>query len=402
MRFQVGSFMEDDIATASIGISLTVPLRIEIFLDLTNVQHNLMEGKVRISTDQGLSLGPGVNIMYPESGEPVVSKPVVGLSCFIPHIVRRYLRSGHIHELWRATYKFSEGELLTGLMKHVVKALVFLKHTCCVCGEQNSSSNRRFPVVPMPCEKNLCQALFAAWLAVAPLKRLQMSEFHDWLKKSFDLDSDIETTMLTALIKSFGGIRFGQLPIGYEARILHLANKLVESEVQGSWLELTVPEPENDEEEDSANTSDDSRKRKASGHGERTESPARPLPLSRFSRGPLWEREDQYSSLNESELGAVLRDSSLTNSGSNDSDLRFDRFSIKENMVDPMTRMPSERSHTVPKIQKTRQRGLFFTSREAGKKPPLHISPDDGEEETATSASTSRLTEHAKDSNKGN
>jgi hypothetical protein len=400
MRFQVGSFMEDDIATASIGISLTVPLRIEIFLDLTNVQHNLMEDKVRISTDQGLSFGPGVNIMYPESGEPVVSKPVVGLSCFIPHIVRRYLRSGHMHELWRATYKFSEGELLIGLMKHVVKALVALKHICCVCGEQNSSRNRRFPVVPMPCEKNLCQALFAAWLAVAPLKRLPKSTFHDWLKKTFDQDSDIGTTMLTELIKAYGRTRSTFFPVGYEAKILHLENKLINDEVQGSWLELTVPEPENAEEENSPNTSDDSRKRKASGHGERTES--RPLPLSRFGRLLHTAREEQDSSVNESELGPLLRDLSPTNSGSNDSDSQFNRFSIKENMDDTVTRMPSARPATVSKLLKIRPRSLFLTRRAAGKESPLHIFPDDGEEETATSASTSRLTGYAKESNKGN
>lgn len=395
MRFQVGSFMEDDIATASIGMSLTVPLRIEIFLDLTNVQHNLMEGKVRISTDQGLPLGPGVNIMYPESGDTVVSKPVVGLSCFIPHIVRRYLCSGHMHDLWRTTYKFSEGELLIGLMKHVVKALVFLKHICCVCGEQNSSRNRKFPVVPMPCEKNLCQALFAAWLAVAPLKRLQRSTFRDWLKKNFDQDSDIGTTMLTQLINSYGSIKFGWLPGVYEAKILYLENKLIKDEVQDSWLELTAPEPENDEEENSPNTSDDGRKRKASGHGERTKSPYRPIPLSRFGRLLHMAREEQDSSVNESELGPLLRDSSLTNSGSNDLDLQFD-------MDDTVTRMPFERSPMVPKILKTRPMSLFLKRRTAGKEPAPHIFPDDGEEETATSASTSRLTGYAKDSNKGN
>ena len=404
MRFQVSSFMEDDIATASMGISLTVPLRIEIFLDLTNVRHDLMEGKVRISTDQGLSPGPGVNLMCLEPGEHVVSKPVVGLSCFIPHIVRRYLRSEHIRELWRATYKFSKGELLTGLMQHVVKALVLLKYTCCVCGEQHISSKRKFPVVPIPCEKNLCQALFASWLAVAPLKKLQMSEFHNWLKKSFDRDSDIGTTMLTALIKSYGGLKLSYFPVGYEAKILHLASKLTENEVEGSWVELTVPEPGSDEEEDSTNTGDDSRKRKASGHGKRTKSPYRPIPaLSRFGRVHLMAQEGQDPSQNESELGAVLHDSSLTNSGSDDLDLQFGSSSIAENMVDTLTRMPSEITPTFPKIQKTRHRGLFFT-RAQGKKPHDYVFPDDGEEESTTSASasTSHLTGHAKDSNKGN
>lgn len=400
MRFQVGSFMEDDIATASIGISLTVPLRIEIFLDLTNVQHNLIEGKVRISTDQGLSLGPGVNIIYPEASEPVVSKPVVGLSCFIPHLVRRYLRSGHIHELWQSKYKFSEGELLTGLMKDVVKALVSLKHTCCVCGEEHNSSKRVFPAVPLPCEKNLCQALFATWLAVAPLKILPMSEFHKWLKKSFDEDSD----MLTVLIKSYARIKFGWLlPIGYEAKILHLANTLIKTEVEGSWLKLTVQEPENDGEEDSENTNDDSRKRKASGHGERALSPVRQLPYSRSGRPYLRGKVDQDSSENDSELATVVRRWRPTNSGSNDLDLEFGRVFIKEeNMVDTATRTtPSERSSTIPKIQKTRHRGLFFTSSVPRKQPPLCIFPENDEEETATPASTSRLTGHAKDKNHG-
>jgi hypothetical protein len=180
LKFQVGSFMEDDIATLSTGISRESPLYVEIFLDSTNVRESLLKGDVRVSAHQGVPFG--YRGSWKNAGDKTtVLPPVAGLSCYIPHLVRQYLNQEvHVKRSVRG-YEFPDGELLTGLMQYVVAQLVFIKHTCCVCNHE-TLSDFLTSIVPVPCGKNLCQALYGAWLVVAPPAVLELSTIVDWLK----------------------------------------------------------------------------------------------------------------------------------------------------------------------------------------------------------------------------
>ena len=225
--------MENDIATFSTGISINDPLRVELFLDQSNVRQSLLEGKVRILTDQGLPLGPGVNSMYKDD-ELIVSKPVVGLSCFIPHIVRRYLTA--THEKTAEGIIIQAEELLTGLMKQMVYSLVFLKQLCCVCGDEMLHPRPCSPLLPKPCTKNLCRALFEQWMVVSPPKRLALVSVTDSLKNEFKPHSDADMAALNSLGVSRTDV------FCYEQNFLALRTAQIRIEATNSWVEVLEPD----------------------------------------------------------------------------------------------------------------------------------------------------------------
>lgn len=235
--------MEDDIATLSTGISRASPLRIEIFLDTTNPRQSLLEGKVRISTDQGAP-------KWPNEDAP----SVIGLSCYIPHLVRSYLQQV-VREQANNGYEFPNGSLLTGLMQHVVEALVFLKSSCCVCN-QPRLPDMITSVVPKPCDQNLCQALHDVWLVVAPRMVLETCTIETWLRHCCfqeGLKSD-EALMLHYMEepeRSSGWTRH----LNYDRKLQKVMTWIKYSVVEGSWLEL-VSENNNKTEQEQRFTSD--------------------------------------------------------------------------------------------------------------------------------------------------
>lgn len=218
--------MEDDIATLSTGISRASPLRIEIFLDSTYPRQSLLEGKVRISTDQGAPK------WLNEDGPAVI-----GLSCYIPHLVRSYLQQV-VREQANNGYGFPDGQLLTGLMQHVVDALVFLKSSCCVCNQQ------RLPdmitsVVPKPCDQNLCQALHDLWLVVAPRMVLEVGTVETWLRHCCFQEGLISDEAL--MLQYMGDPE--HLPawsrnLSYDRKLEQVMEWIQNSVVAGSWLML--------------------------------------------------------------------------------------------------------------------------------------------------------------------
>lgn len=237
VKFHVSSFMEDDIATISTGISINNPLRVELFLDQSNVSQSLLEGKVRILTHQGLPFGQGaVDIMY-EDDELIVSKPVVGLSCFIPHIVRRYLTA--TREKTAERIDIRDGELLTGLMKHMVYSLVFLKQLCCVCGDKVLHPRPCYPLLPRPCTKNLCRALFDQWKVVSPPKTLALVTVTKWLENKFKQDSDADMAALNHTLESRGVSKMDVFY--YEQKILAVRTE-ISIEATNSWVDILEPE----------------------------------------------------------------------------------------------------------------------------------------------------------------
>lgn len=213
--------MEDDIATLSTGINRGSPLRIEIFLDPYDMRQSLLEGNVRISVDQGVST----------EGTP----SVVGLSCYIPHLVRQYLKH-HILEQSISGYEFPDGELLTGLMKHVVARLVFLKDSCCVCNhERGDNQDIITSFVPKPCEQNLCQVLHETWLVIAPPMELEQSTVEIWLRTCFTPYSD-ERRMLQYMDQPLEEwVRYGA---DYVSKLGMVAKWLQKRIACGSWLRM--------------------------------------------------------------------------------------------------------------------------------------------------------------------
>lgn len=224
----MGSFMEDDIATLSTGISRAAPLCIEIFLDSTDLRQSLLEGNVRISTDQGAP-------KWPNEGAP----PVIGLSCYIPHLVRQYLRQSMIREQANNGYEFPGGELLTGLMQHVVAKLVYLKHGCCVCNHQ-TLPDMITSMVPKPCDQNLCQALHDLWLVVAPPMVLERSTIESWLRTCcFEegVKSD-EALMLQYMGEPDAHLNAWTRLLNYEEKLEKVVKWITNTVMEGSWLQL--------------------------------------------------------------------------------------------------------------------------------------------------------------------
>jgi hypothetical protein len=231
LRFQVVSFMEDDIATFSTGIVRGSPLRIEIFLDSANLRQSLLEGDVRMSVDQGVATE--------------AAPPVIGLSCYIPHLVRHYLKH-HIREKSSSGYEFPDGELVTGLMKHVVAKLVFIKHSCCVC-DHEAHPDPITSFVPRPCEQNLCQALHEAWLVVAPRMVLKLSTVECWLRTWFQQDDDSDAERMLQYMDQPLEEWVVKRPYLYKLRLV--AKWLRRKVAKVSWLKMaTYGSPKTEEE----------------------------------------------------------------------------------------------------------------------------------------------------------
>lgn len=241
LRFQVGSFMEDNIATLSTGISRSAPLRIEIFLDTTNVRQSLLEGKVRISADQGPPEWPG--------NEGTHTQSVIGLSCYIPHLVRQYLQQS-IREQVKSGYQFPGGELLTGLMKHVVASLVYLKHSCCVCNQQRLP-DLILSMVPKPCDQNLCQALHDLWLVVAPQMVVECSTVESWLKTCFQEGVKADETLMLQYTGDGpkAAWEWNSRFRSYQSKLDEVMAWIENSVVRNSWLRLVAENPHKSEQE---------------------------------------------------------------------------------------------------------------------------------------------------------
>ena len=217
--------MEDDIATLSTGIRLDSLLHIEVFHDSsTDMRQSLLEGNVRVAAYQGT---PGVST----DGTP----PVIGLSCYIPHLVRHYLRH-HIHEQSSNGYEFPDGELLTGLMKYIVAKLTFIKHTCCVCDYEIAFPDPIASFIPKPCNQNLCQALHEAWLVVAPRMELEQFTVECWLNAMFKEDDFLdEKRMLQYMNEKEDWVR----GLNYSKKLLMVV-KWLQTKIDGSWVKLVT------------------------------------------------------------------------------------------------------------------------------------------------------------------
>lgn len=214
--------MDDDIATLSTGIFRALPLRIEIFLDPTDVRQSLLAGKVRISTDQG-------------APNEVTPRSVIGLACYIPHLVRQYLQQW-THKQANKQYDVPDGELFTGLMKHVVSKLVFLKDSCCVCDHQKIPDMIN-SMVPKPCDQNLCQALYDLWLEVAPLMVLECSTVERWLKTScFEKHDTADEYLLNQYSERWDDR--SKFYMNYDEKLEMVMKWIKKYVAAGSWLRL--------------------------------------------------------------------------------------------------------------------------------------------------------------------
>lgn len=231
LKFLVGSFMEEDIATLSIGISRASPLYVKIFLGANNFRENLLKGDVRITVDQGAPFCSGVTW----KGKVAVETPVVGLSCYIPHLVRHYLKQD-VQERFIRGYEFSDGEVLTGLMTYVVAQLMFMKETCCICNHQTQPEELT-SIVPRTCEKPICQALYNAWIAVAPPMVLELSHVQDWLKACFD-ERALDVVSRYYYVSGGDDYKYRS----YNGKIERVAKWLAEKTC-GSWLKVNIPKP---------------------------------------------------------------------------------------------------------------------------------------------------------------
>ncbi|KAG0576827.1 hypothetical protein KC19_5G110800 [Ceratodon purpureus] len=248
LKFQVGSFMEDDIATLSTGISRESPLHVEIFLDSTNVRESLLKGDVRVSAHQGVPSGH-MGTWKDTGAKTKVLPPVAGMSCYIPHLVRQYLKQEVHVKRADSGYEFPDGELITGLMQYVVAQLVFIKQTCCICNHQ-TQSDLLTSIVPLPCEKNICQAMYGAWLVVTPPAVLELSTIEDWLMDSFSEDSLYE-----AYSRQFMTRRDVAWRGTYQEKVEKVAKWLADKiKASNSWLKVAVPKPKGDEKFDERET----------------------------------------------------------------------------------------------------------------------------------------------------
>lgn len=223
MTFHVRCFMDDDIATLSTGISNDLPLHIEIFLDTTNMRQSLVEGRVRVAA-------------YQEYFDEECAQPVIGLSCYIPHLVRQYLR-----QFSGKRVDFPDGQLLIGLMKHVVAKLVFLKQSCCVC-HAPSPRDMVASMVPKPCDENLCQALHDLWLVVAPLMVLERSTIEKWLSACvFREHKDADESLMVQYMLESRYIEYNRI-MTYGERLEKVMEWVDVNVVKGSWLRLVKPD----------------------------------------------------------------------------------------------------------------------------------------------------------------
>ena len=258
LKFQVGSFMEDDIARLSIGISRESPLHVEIFLDSTNVRESLLRGDVRVLAHQGVSCGYGGSWQMNAGDKTAARPPVAGLSCYIPHLVRQYLKQEVNVKRSTSGYQFPDGELLTGLMQYVVAQLVFIKHTCCVCNHE-ILSDALTSIVPVPCAKNLCQALYGAWLVVAPPVVLEFSTVVHWLEACFP-----DTNCLyEAYMNHHETHRDTTWSGSHEEKFSRVARWLTDTKLQNGWLYISMPKPKIAEKFDDSEASEASEKAQA-------------------------------------------------------------------------------------------------------------------------------------------